>query len=47
MKLELEISDSDFKLIRDAKKKGTNIGKLELGIIGDIVLSNIKNKNGK
>ena len=42
MKLELEISDDDMKFINEAKARGTNIGKLELGMIGDIVLSNIK-----
>lgn len=47
MELKIEISDADMKFINEAKSKGTNIGKLELGIIGDIVLSNIKNKNGK
>lgn len=47
MKLELDLNDSDMKIIKDAKRKDTKIDDLTLSVIGDIVLSNIKNKNGE
>lgn len=42
MIVELDLSDSDFNIIKQAKEQGTKIGNLELSVIGDIVLSNIK-----
>lgn len=47
MIVELELNDADYKIIMQAKGQGTKIGNLELSVIGDIMLSNIKIQNGK
>jgi hypothetical protein len=42
MKIELDLSDPDYEIIKKAKEESQHLGNLELATIGDIVLSNIK-----